>query len=117
MDQNERGLEAALENWRKGAASIEGVRALARNLGVYLYMPGIPALIQLLDHNDEMVRYNAVASLASNFIHIPATGRLLTMLTSDSDEDCRSMAASGLANLCHDTRERAGARGPCKVCA
>jgi hypothetical protein len=35
MDQNEKGLEAALENWRKGAASIEGVRALARDLGAY----------------------------------------------------------------------------------
>ena len=107
MDQNEKNMETALEKRRKGTASIEEVRALAQDLGAYLYMPGIPALVELLDNEDEMVRYDAAASLASNFIYRPATGRLLTMLASDPDEDCRSMAASCLASLCHDTRDPA----------
>jgi hypothetical protein len=41
-----------------------------------------------------------------NFIYIPATGRMLAMLASDPDEDCRSMAASCLSSLCHDTKDR-----------
>jgi hypothetical protein len=92
LDQNE-NLEAALGISRTGATFIEEMRSLAQDLGAYLYMPGIHALTELLDNKDEMVRYNAAASLASNFIYRPATARLLTMLTSDPDEDCRSMAA------------------------
>jgi len=102
---NEKNLEASLENWRSGAASIEDVRSLAQDLGACLYEPGIPVLIELLDHQDDMVRYDAAASLAMNFVYVPATGRLLTMLASDRDEDCRSMAASCLASLRHDTKD------------
>jgi hypothetical protein len=105
MDKTKKKLEASLENWRKGAASVEDVRSLAQDLGAYLYKPGIPDLIKLLDHRDDMVRYNAAASLAMNFTYIPATGRLLTMLASDPDEDCKSMAASCLASLYHDTKD------------
>ncbi len=105
MEQNEKNLEASLENWRKGVAFVEEVRSLAQNLGAYLFQPGIPALVELLDHKDEMVRYNAAASLAMNFVYKPATKRLLTMLANDPDEDCRSMAASCLSSLCHDTKD------------
>lgn len=106
MDKKEKNLEASLENWRKGVASIEEVRSLAQDLGAYLYMPGIPILLELLEHKDEIVRYNAAGSLGSNFIYTPATGRLLKMLANDPDEDARSMAASSLASLCHDTKDR-----------
>jgi HEAT repeat protein len=105
VDKNEKPLESSLENWRRGAASVEDVRSLAQDLGARLYKPGIPVLIELLDNQDDMVRYNAAASLAMNFVYIPATGRLLTMLASDRDEDCRSMAASCLASLRHDTKD------------
>jgi HEAT repeats len=105
MDENEKKLEASLENWRKGAASIGDVRSLAQDLGAYKYVLGIPALVELMDHKDEMVRYNAAASLAMNFNYVPATGKLLTMVARDPDEDCRSMAASCLASLCHDTKD------------
>jgi HEAT repeat protein len=106
MDKNEKNMEASLENWRKGLASIEDVRSLAQDLGAYLYMPGIPALLELLEHKDEIVRYNAAGSLGSNFIYTPAIGRFLKMLANDPDEDCRSVAASSIASLCHDTKDR-----------
>lgn len=106
MDKKEKNLETSLENWRSGAASIEDVRFLAQDLGAYLYRPGIPVLIELVDHQDDMVRYNAAASLAMNHVYLPATGRLLTMLASDRDEDCRSMAAFCLASLRHDTKDQ-----------
>jgi hypothetical protein len=105
VDKNGRNVETSLEDWRKGAASLEGVRSFAQDLGACLYELGIPVLIELLDNQDDMVRYNAAASLAMSFVYIPATGRLLTMLARDGDEDCRSMAASGLASLRHDTKD------------
>jgi HEAT repeat protein len=105
MSQNEKNLEAALENWRKGATSDEDLRSLALDLGAYKYTPGIPALVELLDHKDEMVRYNAAGSLATDFKDTLATGRLLTMLASDPDEHCKSMAASSLATLSRDTKD------------
>src|ERR1035437_1471793 len=101
MEENVRKLEASLDNWRKGVALVEDVRSLAQDLGAYKYMPGIPVLVELLDDKDDMVRYNAAASLAMNFNYVPATGRILTMLAGDPDEDCRRMAASCLASLCH----------------
>jgi len=104
MDKNEKNLEASLENVRNGAASVEDVRSVAQDLGAYRYIPGIPLLVELLDHEDEIVRYNAAGSLGSNFIYRPATGRFLTMLADDPDEDCRSVAASSLASLWHDTK-------------
>ena len=107
MDKNEKKLQASLVNWRKDAASVEDVRSLAQDLGAYLYKPGIPALLELLDHKDEMVRYNAAESLAMNFVYTPVAGRLLTMLASDPDEDCKSMAATCLSSLCHDTKDHA----------
>lgn len=107
MDENARKLEASLENWRKSVASVEDVRSLAMDLGAYKYMPGIPALIELMGHKDDMVRYNAAGSLATDFHYLPVTTRLMTMLANDPDEDCRSMAASCLASLCHDTKDHA----------
>ena len=106
MDQHEKDVEAALEQWRLGHASLDEVRALARNIGAYFFRPGIPSALELMDHEDEIVRYNAASSLGSNFIYRPATAKLQTMLARDPDEDCRSVAASCLASLCSDTRDR-----------
>jgi HEAT repeat protein len=105
MDENARKLEASLENWRNGVAPVEDVRSLALDLGAYKYLPGVPVLVELMDDKDDMVRYNAAGSLATDFHYVPMTGRLITMLASDPDEDCRSMAASCLASLCHDTKD------------
>jgi HEAT repeat protein len=104
MEKNEENLEASLKKLRSGGASVEDVRSIALELGGYKYTPGIPALVELLDHRDDMVRYNAAGSLATDFKYVPATGKLLTMLASDPDEDCRSIAASSLGTLYNHTR-------------
>lgn len=99
-------LEQALESWQHGRATLEHVRALAADLGNEHYAPAIPALIQLLGHDDEIVRYNAVMSLAFEFHHEPVANRLLAMLADDPDEDCRGVAASALGSLFHNSRDR-----------
>ncbi len=99
-------LEQALDNWRQGRASLDEVRSLAADLGNQHFLPGIPAALELLEHEDEIVRYNAVMSLAFEFHHTPAADKLLAMLAGDPDEDCRRVAAGALGNLCQNTKDR-----------
>ena len=99
-------LEQALESWRQGRASLEQVRSLAADLGNQHFAPGIPGLIQLLEHKDEIVRYNAVNSLAFEFHHKPVADQLLAMLTRDPDDDCRRVAAAALGSLFQNSRDR-----------
>jgi HEAT repeat protein len=106
MEQLNNILEQALENWRQGRASLEEVRSLAADLGNQHFAPGIPGLVQLLDHEDQIVRYNAVNSLAFEFHHEPIVRKLLAMLAEDSDEDCRRVAAAALGTLCQNSRDR-----------
>ena len=101
----ENGLGQALESWQQGRASLEEVRALAADLGNEHYTEGIPGLMRLLDHDDEIVRYNAVNSLAFEFHHKPVAERLLAMLAGDSDDDCRRVAAGGLGALFQNSRD------------
>ena len=105
MENLDNSLQQALETWRQGRASLDEVRALAADLGNKHFSPGIPTLVELLDHEDEIVRYNAVNSLAFEFQHKPAADRLLTMLGEDADEDCRRVAAGALGNLFQNSRE------------
>lgn len=102
----QKNLEQALESWQQGRASLEEVRALAADLGNEHYAEGIPGLMQLLDHDDEIVRYNAVNSLAFEFHYKPAAEKLLAMMAGDSDDDCRRVAAGGLGSLFQNSRDR-----------
>jgi HEAT repeat protein len=102
----EKGLGQALESWQQGRASLEEVRALAADVGNEHYTQGIPGLVQLLDHDDEIVRYNAVNSLAFEFHHKPVAEKLLAMLAGDPDDDCRRVAAGGLGALFQNSRDR-----------
>jgi HEAT repeat protein len=92
-------LEQVLENWRQGRALLEEVRSLAADLGNEHYAAGVPDLIQLLEHDDEIVRYNAANSLAFEFHYEPSAGRLLAMLASDPDDDCRRVAAGAWCSV------------------
>ena len=103
--ETQTNLEQALESWQHGRATLEHVRALAADLGNEHYAPAIPALIQLLDHDDEIVRYNAVMSLAFEFHHEPVANRLLAMLADDPDDDCRGIAAGALGSLFQNSRD------------
>ncbi|HEX3740509.1 MAG TPA: HEAT repeat domain-containing protein [Terriglobales bacterium] len=106
MEQLNNSLERALENWRQGRASLDQVRKLAGELGERHFEAGIPALVQLLDHDDEIVRYHAAMSLGFDLNYRPATNKLLTMLTKDTDDDIRDCAAGALGTLWQNTKDR-----------
>lgn len=107
MESKMTKLPDMLEAWRQGRASIPEVRSLAADIGNQhqYFEPGLPALMELLNHDDEIVRYNSAMSLAYEFHFAPAASRLLAMLAEDPDDDCRDMAAGAIGNICHDGRE------------
>jgi HEAT repeat protein len=57
-----------------------------------------------LDHKDDIVRYNAAMSLAFEFHHSASGEKLLKMLETDLDEDCRDVAAGAMGTLFENTR-------------
>jgi HEAT repeat protein len=99
MDQLDNNLEQTLEEWRQGRASLDQIRKLAGEVGEQHFEAGIPALLQLLDHDDEIVRYHAAMSLGFDLNYRPATNKLLVMLVEDTDDDVRDVAAGGLRTL------------------
>jgi HEAT repeat protein len=105
MEQPDNNLEQTLENWRQGRASLDQIRKLAAELGERHFAAGVPALVQLLDHEDEIVRYNAAMSLGFELHHKPATNRLLAMLAEDPDDDVRDVAAGSLRTLWQATKD------------
>jgi HEAT repeat protein len=99
-------LEEIVDKWRKGLASLKEVRSLAAQIGNKHYLPGIPIAMELLVHEDPIVRYGAAMSLGFDFHYTPATERLLTMLEGDPDEDCRHVAAGALGAIFQGTKDQ-----------
>jgi HEAT repeat protein len=106
MSQPNVNLEERIKDWKRGRLSTEEVQSLAADIGNTHTSEGIPELVRMLEHTDEIVRYNAVNSLCFEFHYVPVVGKLLDMLATDSDEDCRRVAAGGLGNLCANTKNR-----------
>jgi hypothetical protein len=99
-------LNNSLKKWREGRASVDETRSLAIQIGNTQYSSGVPILLKLLEHNDGIVRNNAIVSLGFDLHFTPIVEKLLAMLLDDPDEDCRSSAAGALGNLCHDSNDR-----------
>ena len=104
MSQSKKDLEKELEKWRRGRATLEEIRSLPPRLGKSDFAPGIPVVLKLLDHEDEIVRYNAVVSLSFDFQYKPALQGLVKVLAEDPDGDCRDAAADGLAFLFRNSK-------------
>ena len=105
MENEESRIRQRLEAWSQGRSSIEEARSLAADIGNQHYSQGISALMELIDHDDEIVRYNAAMSLSFELQYSPAANKLLRMLAEDPDEDCKDMAAGALASIFRDSRE------------
>ncbi len=105
MENQEKDFERRLLAWRQGLASIEEVQQLAADTGKQQYTPGVPALLELLNHDDAIVRYNAGMSLTFELQYKPALDQLLRILVEDSDEECRDMAAQGIGSMFRGTND------------
>ena len=100
------GLNDLLELWSSGRASLEDVRALAAEIGNQHWVRGTPVLIELLSHEDPIVRYNAINSLSFELNERLAEQAMLNILSSDQDEDCRRVSAGALGYLFQNSRNR-----------
>ena len=96
MNENDEDLKDAITKWNEGRYCLEEIADMAREFGKRGYQEGVPVLIQLLEHDDAIIRYNAVKSLGYGLHHRPATEKLLAMLARDSDEDVRDVVAGAL---------------------
>jgi HEAT repeat protein len=104
MNELDNDLDVALETLQLGRASLDQVMKLSRDIGQRHLERGIPVLLELLDYDDEIVRYNAAMSLGFKLHYKPATSKLLAMLSGDVDEDVRDVAAGALRSLWPNTR-------------
>src|SRR4051812_25040709 len=85
--------------------SVEETRYLAAEIGNAKYPAGAQTLAALLDNNDEIVRHNAVSSLAFHLKEKSVKPKLLQMLVTDEDPDNRDVAAAGLGNLFQSSKD------------
>jgi hypothetical protein len=85
-----------LLQFRAGRLPPKEIASLAADIGRDNVIEAIPDLEALLYHPDEIVRYNAIGSLGYKFARtqISRIDRLVEILRSDPDEDCRRIAAS-----------------------
>jgi HEAT repeat protein len=104
MNELDKDLGAALEDLRLGRFSLDQIMKLSGDIGERRFERGIPVLLQLLDYDDEIVRYNAAMSLDFDLHYKPATSKLLAMLSGELDEDVRDVAAGALRSLWPNTR-------------
>lgn len=105
MEEPEREIEYQIAKYRRGELERAEVRSLATSIGRIQYQSGIPALLELATHEDEIVRYNALMSLTFKLHYRPAKDLLCKTLQNDPDEDCRDVAAGGLGYLFDGSKE------------
>jgi hypothetical protein len=109
-------MEDQIAKWRSGEMEIAELRSLPTSIGRARYLPGIPVLLELALHLDEIVRYNALMSLSFKMHYQSAKDLFCSVLQTDPDEDCRDVAAGGLGYLFDKSKERTLMRVLGKVC-
>lgn len=98
MDESKQ-IEMEIERLQRGELNLEGTRSLAAKIGKAGFLRGVPTLLALIKHDDEIVRYNAIVSLSFDLRCDSAASELMRLLRRDSDPDCRDAAADGLGSL------------------
>jgi HEAT repeat protein len=105
MNNPKNDVEAMLKKFRQGEASVSETRSLAAEIGNRHIESGANDLVELLNHDDELVRYNAAMSLGFELHYQPATDRLIAMLECDVDADCRDVAAGALRTIWQNSKK------------
>src|SRR5436309_2643593 len=98
-NESSKDIESLLANWQAGVASLEERRSLAAKIGDGKLSSRTSVLKKMLEDEDAIVRYNAINSLAFELNDRSAVERMLSILASDGDEDCRRVAAAALGFL------------------
>jgi len=95
-----------LDLLRKGQLTVREIADFAADAGNDNYMEAEPEVNRLLDHEDPIVRYNAMATVAYEWGRSPRVDRICEILLSDEDQDCRRQAAGALGSLFRGKRDK-----------
>jgi HEAT repeat protein len=63
-------------------------------------------LYDLLNHEDAIVRYNAINSLGFEFADKACRDKLIKIATGDSDDDCRRVASAALGSIYQNSKDK-----------
>lgn len=95
-----------LELLRKGQMSVTEVADFAADAGSQNYIEAEPDVNRLLDHEDAIVRYNTMATLAYEWGRTPRIDRIREILFTDPDRDCRRKAVGVFGSLFRGKQDR-----------
>ena len=95
-----------LELLRKGQMSVDEVADFAADAGSQNYVEAEPDVNRLLNHEDAIVRFNALATLAYEWGRTPRTDRIREIVFTDPDRDCRRQAVGALGSLFRGKQDR-----------
>lgn len=91
---------------RAGKLTVSDISDFAAEAGRQNYIEAETDVNALLDHDDSIVRYNALATLAYEWGRTPRIDRIRDILLTDPDSDCRRQAAGALGSLFRGQQRR-----------
>lgn len=98
-------VEADLATLRRGEIPRKGIFDAIHNFGEEHFMDALPEIKKYINSTDERLRYIALHVLTQHY-QLPEYARVaIEMMKSDSDEECRLMAISGLLSLQRGTSD------------
>jgi len=120
-------IEARWERYRKGRVDVNELADLVHDVGESPLVNRLPVrfdLLKLLDHQDPLVRHNALGALAYHGLFVDWRDEfgqrllhaMLSTLTNDRDRDCRRQAAAAFGTFFRDSRDRAVMHSLSQVC-
>jgi len=92
-------LNKRLSLLREGRLSAREIADAVADFGSENFVEAKADVERLLDHGDEIVRYNAISTLAYEWGTTDRPERVVEMVLNDPDVDCRRNAASALGSL------------------
>jgi hypothetical protein len=98
-------LRQKLTLLRKGRLGNDDIAAAVADFGQQNFLEAKGDVEELLQHPDSIVRYNAMGALAYEWGTCSVPERIIDILMTDEDEDCRGQAAGALGSLFRDTRD------------
>jgi len=91
---------------RKGTLSVAEIADFVADAGNQNYIEARPDVERLLDHESPTVRYEAMGTIAYEWGICSRVERIIEILLTDENEDCRRQAAGALGSLFRGKRER-----------
>ncbi|HXG89051.1 MAG TPA: hypothetical protein VNJ02_12010 [Vicinamibacterales bacterium] len=98
-------MSARQDLLRQGALKVSEIADFAADAGNQNFLEAEEDVSMLLDHEDPIVRFNALAIIAYEWGRTSRAHRIVAIMRGDVDVDCRRQAAAALGALFRGSRE------------